>query len=499
MNGSQEVFFFVIEIEVRYREAVIKRLIFFKKGKMAKMKRKYVLYESALGYALFKELDFEECMLDHNEIQESINNYEKFSKIVKLKSFYAFETAMMALENVMDVSEGVIHEDLKNFLNLTLSKVKKTAILGVGDVNLGSAIKTQLKITCTYDDKVKEILRGIKLHFPKLLGELKKVEVDKAQLGLGHAYSHAKVKYNVNRNDNMIIQSISILDQLDKDINKLYMRTREWYGWTFPELSELVSDKMIYLKIALHICRNQNVFALEQEDISWLKDLGVDEVTAKRIINAGRLSMGASISESDTICIKSLLTMLIGMIAYREKLHNYLLKKMNDIAPNLSALIGEIIGARLISRSGSLTTLSKYPASTVQIIGAEKALFRALKTKSNTPKHGLIYNSSFISSALPKHKGRISRMLANKCSIASRIDCFYDTPTSVFGEKLKEQIDERLAFYNSGKVPKKNSVVMNEAKNNLENSTVMKEANNNLKRSPVLKEKKRKVKKAKLM
>lgn len=91
------------------------------------------------------------------------------------------------------------------------------------------------------------------------------------------------------------------------------------------------------------------------------------------------------------------------------------------------------------ARAGSLTNLAKAPASTVQILGAEKALFRALKTKGNTPKYGLIFHSSFIGRAKQRNKGRISRYLANKCSIATRIDAFMDAATPVFGEKMKEQ------------------------------------------------------------
>jgi len=136
---------------------------------------------------------------------------------------------------------------------------------------------------------------------------------------------------------------------------------------------------------------------------------------------------------------------------------------MDLVAPNLSALIGEIIGARLISHAGSLINLAKYPASTVQILGAEKALFRALKTRGNTPKYGLIFHSSFIGRAQQKNKGRISRYLANKCSIASRIDCFSDEATTVFGEKLKDQVEERLVFLTEGTTPRKNLEVMQEA------------------------------------
>merc|ERR1712018_93099 len=154
---------------------------------------------------------------------------------------------------------------------------------------------------------------------------------------------------------------------------------------------------------------------------------------------------------------------VIKLAAMRKSLHEYLKAKMDLVAPNLAALIGEIIGARLISHAGSLTNLAKYPASTVQILGAEKALFRALKTKGPTPKYGLIFHSSFIGRAQAKNKGRISRYLANKCSIASRIDCFSETSTKLFGEKLKEQVEDRLKFYDSGDLPKKNVDAMKEA------------------------------------
>lgn len=109
-----------------------------------------------------------------------------------------------------------------------------------------------------------------------------------------------------------------------------------------------------------------------------------------------------------------------------------------------------------------MTNLAKAPASTVQILGAEKALFRALKTKGNTPKYGLIYHSTFIGRADAKNKGRISRYLANKCSIATRIDSFSDEPSRLYGEKLREQVEERLKFYETGAAPRRNVDVMQE-------------------------------------
>ena len=190
-----------------------------------------------------------------------------------------------------------------------------------------------------------------------------------------------------------------------------------------------------------------------------------DESIAQAIINAARTSMGRDLSAADMEIVMAFAKRTASLAAYRKQLSNYLGSRMNQVAPNLAALIGDTVGARLISKAGSLTNLSKYPASTVQILGAEKALFRALKTKGNTPKYGLIYHSSFIGRTGQKSKGRISRFLANKCSIASRIDNFSDTPTSKFGEALKRQVDERIEFYASGAPPAKNAAVMQAAMN----------------------------------
>merc|ERR1712111_211386 len=169
------------------------------------------------------------------------------------------------------------------------------------------------------------------------------------------------------------------------------------------------------------------------------------------------------ISPVDLLNIDMFASRVIGITEYRKELSTYLRSKMSVVAPNLAVLIGDTVGARLISHAGSLTNLAKCPASTVQILGAEKALFRALKTKGNTPKYGLIFHSSFIGRAGAKNKGRISRYLANKCSIASRIDCFSENSTKLFGEKLKEQVEDRLKFYDSGDLPKKNVDAMKEA------------------------------------
>lgn len=148
--------------------------------------------------------------------------------------------------------------------------------------------------------------------------------------------------------------------------------------------------------------------------------------------------MGMDMNDADALQITKWAERCVHLIQFREALADYLKDRMNAVAPNLATLIGEIVGSKLIAHAGGLTKLAKYPASTIQILGAEKALFRAMKTKGKTPKYGLIFNSSFIGRANAKNKGKISRYLANKCAIASRVDCFSEMPTSKFGEALKD-------------------------------------------------------------
>lgn len=269
-------------------------------------------------------------------------------------------------------------------LNLASTSKKSKAILGVSDRFLGAAISSELGISCDNSERSLELIRGIRLHAEKLLKGLQEGDVKKAQLGLGHSYSRAKVKFNVNRSDNMIIQAIALLDQLDKDVNTFAMRIREWYGWHFPELAKLVPDNYQFAKAAKMIGPKSTLTEEKLHDLAEILDN--DETRAKNVIDAARASMGTDMSDLDAINVLNFAQRVVELAEYRKSLTDYLAEKMNVVAPSLTALIGERIGARLISHAGSLINLSKYPASTVQILGAEKALFRALKTKGNTPK-----------------------------------------------------------------------------------------------------------------
>ena len=437
--------------------------------------------------------------------------------MISLRGFMPFKSAEEALENINDVSEGVMSAALRNCLDQNMPAAKKEKkskhALGVADHKLGSMIQEDTGIACVCNDLTAELIRGCRLHLSSLLSQLKGDDWVKAQLGLAHSYSRCKVKFDVNRADKHIIQSIAILDTLDKDINTFAMRVREWYSYHFPELIKVVADNYQFARLVLMIGRRDS---LNTEMLPKIEEVTMDATKAQAVLDASKVfvcfahppispicrtplfpishllflffshpplspicrpplfshlspcililkhSMGMDISEIDLINIRAFAERVIKLSEYRKSLQDYLHSKMGVVAPNLQALIGDSVGARLISHAGSLTNLSKYPASTVQILGAEKALFRALKTRGNTPKYGLIFHSSFIGRAAAKNKGRISRYLANKCSIACRIDNFSETPTSKYGTKLNEQVEQRLRFYDSGEAPKKNVDAMQE-------------------------------------
>ena len=450
----------------------------------------WFLLEAAPGYALLEVNSAEEIGSTSEQVQQQMNDFSTFSRGVKLTAFYPFKGPEEALDNVLKVSEGELTEELRSFLEMSLPKnvslKDKTRFLGVVDPNLASAVQKALNFPCRSNEIISELARGARLHISRIVKGLSSGNaLERAQLGLGHAYSRSRVKFNVNRQDNMIIQAIQLLDQMDKDVNTAAMRAKEWYGWHFPELAKLVPDVFQYARL-INVIGNRTNFlrsteeavdddddadeeAENQKRIEKLNKVTFDEELSRKILEAARTSMGFDVSDIDFTNISQFADRVEALAKYRMELHQYLKSKMEDVAPNINALLGEAVGARLIAHAGSLTKLSKCPASTIQILGAEKALFRALKARSgNTPKFGLLFNSTFISRAAAKNKGRISRYLANKCAIASRLDAFSEEPSSVYGTRLKEQVEERLEFYETGKVPTKNIDVMLEVKKSIE-------------------------------
>lgn len=247
-------------------------------------------------------------------------------------------------------------------------------------------------------------------------------------LGLSHSLARHKLKFSPDKIDTMIVQAIGLLDDLDKELNTYAMRVKEWYGWHFPELAKILNDNIAYSKLVLKMGMRTNWETTDLAEILPEEIEGAVKTAADR-------SMGTEISEEDLENIQALATQVVEFSEYRQRLASYLTSRMNAIAPNLTALVGDLVGARLIAHAGSLTSLSKSPASTIQILGAEKALFRALKTKHDTPKYGLIYHASLIGQATGRNKGKMARILAAKASLGIRVDALADWDEDVTEEE----------------------------------------------------------------
>jgi len=266
------------------------------------------------------------------------------------------------------------------------------------------------------------------------------------QLGLAHSVSRYKLSFTTEKVDTMIIQAVSLLEDLDKELNNYAMRLREWYSWHFPELAKIITDNATYAQAVILIGMRTNVKSLSLEQMQEC----MPEDIAEQVKEAAEISMGTEILKDDEMHLKTLAKSVVEMSDYRANLAEYLKNRMAAVAPNLTILIGELVAAKLIAHSGSLMSLAKQPASTIQILGAEKALFRALKTKKNTPKYGLIYNASVVGQAKNNLKGKVSRTLANKCALCVRYDALGENQDGKLGTDSRAFMEKRLKLLESG-------------------------------------------------
>ena len=228
-----------------------------------------------------------------------------------------------------------------------------------------------------------------------------------------------KKRLRMLEKDQLVIHAINSIDKLDDAINELTEGLQEWYSLHFPEL--LVNDPEEYVRLVHDLGRRENF----------------DPVT----FGGTEDSMGVALSDPDIEVIKSFSRSILELYSSRKQIEDYTKKMMEDIAPNISALSGEMLGARLIASAGSLRRLSRLPASTIQLLGAESALFRFLKTKKKPPKHGMIFQLPEIHSSPKKIRGKIARMFAAKFAIAAKIDSFGG---EFIGDKLREDFLKKV-------------------------------------------------------
>ncbi|RLE52876.1 MAG: C/D box methylation guide ribonucleoprotein complex aNOP56 subunit [Candidatus Methanomethylicota archaeon] len=245
-----------------------------------------------------------------------------------------------------------------------------------------------------------------------------------------------RIKVEAARRDRFVAQAVEALDELDKNINITVSRVREWYGLHFPELDDLLPENRDYVRLVYELGSRRKI------DVKALTRIGFSEGKAKQIADAAAKSMGAEVSEADLDPIRKLAKLAIDMYDLRKYFEAYISDTMQEVAPNIRELVGPLLGARLIALAGGLENLAKKPASTIQVLGAEKALFRALRTGGKPPKHGVIFQYPEVHRSPKWQRGKIARALAAKLSIAARVDAF----TGEFiADQLKRDFEERVA------------------------------------------------------
>ena len=233
-----------------------------------------------------------------------------------------------------------------------------------------------------------------------------------------------KIKKESASEDKHLIQAINSIDEIDESISKLIERIREWYALYFPEM-DIIKNNETYIKL---ISQNKT----KEEILKAKPDAFPTDI----------IDIDDDINPKDLEIMNNYANSISEMQQTRKDLEDYVDFKMQDIAPNLRLLVGSSLGAKLISHAGGLKRLAMYPSSTVQIMGAEKALFRHLKSGDRPPKYGLIYQHPQVRGAKWWNRGKIARMLAGMISLAARRDVFTKTFDENIAEEFKFKVEE---------------------------------------------------------
>ena len=251
-------------------------------------------------------------------------------------------------------------------------------------------------------------------------------------------WSSIRVQEASEQLDLHISQSINALDEIDKILNTVGTRMREWYGLHFPELDNLLQNITTYANIVSKVGKREEI------TVEFLRTLDIPENKIEIIRMTANRSKGGKITEENLLILQSLANEVISLAQIRKTLEDHIDLSMEMISPNLKELLTATVGARLIAKAGSLKRLASLSSSTIQILGAEKALFRTLKTGANPPKHGLLFQHPIIHSAPKWQRGKLARAISSKAAIAARVDLYGQNSESskTLATKLNDRITE---------------------------------------------------------
>ena len=300
-------------------------------------------------------------------------------------------------------------------------------------------IITSEKLGCiTKFDNTSLEFRNFRLN---LEDQLKKIGISKSRTEISSIYKEINerlIKKSVSeaggQGDTIVIQIIETLDIIKKTISLFSGRLREWYGLHFPELTDkIIEDNILLAKLVSTIGNRENYI------ISNLKEeFGFSEELLNLLIKKASQSMGANIELS---IVQGYANQILSLNSYRGELEEYLEDLMEKTAPNLKAIVSSLIGAKLIAKAGGLKKLAFMPASRIQLLGAEKALYRFLKTGEKRPKHGLIFQWRQVRGGKYYLRGKFARLIAGKLGIASKIDYFNG---EFIGDVLAKEIEDKM-------------------------------------------------------
>ncbi len=246
--------------------------------------------------------------------------------------------------------------------------------------------------------------------------------------------SKAKLRELASKPDLQVMHSVQALDEVDKVVNILETRVKEWYGLHFPELERILDNPEAYVKFVTKFGRRETITKKE------LKKLDFSSEKIKELLSAAEKSKGSEVRDEDLQRISALSEEAARLSGVRDGLAKHVERTMRRIAPNINSLAGATIGARLIAKAGGLEKMARLPGSTIQVLGAEKALFRALRTGARPPKHGILFQHQAVHSAPKWQRGKIARSLAAKLAIAARIDHYRGS----LDDGLKDSLDKRF-------------------------------------------------------
>lgn len=249
------------------------------------------------------------------------------------------------------------------------------------------------------------------------------------------AKKQVQVKYS--EKDVNIIRAVSVLNDLDSAFNLLAENVIEWYSAHFPELHKFIRDNEAYLKIVKELGEREKI-----TEKALLKILGEND-KGKQVEEKAKKSMGSTIPKQALEEIKLLASNALNLREERKKIQDFITKEMEKLAPNFSKIAGSVMAARLMAAASGLKQLAMMPSSTIQLLGAEKALFRHLKNKkSKGPKYGILYGHPLVKRMPGKHKGKVARTLASKLVLAVRSD-YFGTKKDI-SKEINQELEKRI-------------------------------------------------------